>query len=106
MQHALAFKWRKEKLSCMFIWSASIESNSQTIENDITVTINDWWLICQSILTFNNMCSVSSFMQSFLLVMIKCSVTDFITDLGKQHKLSDSVGRTETDKQEIRTNII
>lgn len=38
--------------------------------------------------------------------MIKCSVTDFITDLGKQHKLSDSVGRTETDKQEIRTNII
>lgn len=106
MQHALAFKWHKEKLSCMFIWSASIESNSQTIENDITVTINDWWLICQSILTFNNVCSVSSFMQSFLLVMIKCSVTDFITDLGKQHKLSDSVGRTETDKQEIRTNII
>lgn len=85
MQHALAFKWRKEKLSCMFIWSASIESNSQTIENDITVTINDWWLICQSILTFNNVCSVLSFMQSFL---------------------SDSVGRTETDKQEIRTNII
>lgn len=106
MQHALAFKWRKEKLSCMFIWSASIESNSQTIENDITVTINDWWLICQSILTFSNVCSVLSFMQSFLLVMIKCSVTDFITDLGKQHKLSDSVGRTETDKQEIRTNII